>query len=417
MRKWENNFASWLEQNHLGCLAFGIHEAYYKRFKTQEVVSNVGSQSSSNWMEQSAKNLAQGMVDIGYGPQQLDSLKNEYRTFGVLMGVHWVNLIHKLWVKCIVLTVASVWFSISFYGMLTIKTLDENENFCGDDTWCMKSLYGVNLYTTTGAMMSNILIMFGVGGLEDKSRNVWIPSNHGTVRYEQIDIHTAEQQQWMIRYCELGREFLSKEHGEVLVQDDEDFRCMLEDFRDFHMNPQSGQHGNGSNGSNDSFPLLKEGITDDDSDEQRQYYLQALYEWYHEDMSEEAIGWRNALNMDIEKSNDGEEYTLKSLHYGATSIYKFWSVQSEADKEEANWREFMAESKEQCQEAVGMNNAICSPRVTALRLAWSEGYSGYFTSARDSVVTTLPLIFVILVLVLNNWIIASFVVFSFWFGI
>ena len=61
------------------------------------------------------------------------------------MGVHWINILHKVWVKIGILVVIFGWLAFAFFGMISIKPLEENENFTGGDTFLMKSLHGMQV--------------------------------------------------------------------------------------------------------------------------------------------------------------------------------------------------------------------------------------------------------------------------------
>jgi len=205
VRQIEQQFRCWLRDKGLGMFAFGIHSAYYDRFKDSGDSSDKKLSMSYNketevWAEKSAKNLAKGMVDIGYGLQTLEELNGEYRRYGVLVGVHWIQWLHKTWVKAIVICVSAVWFAIAMYGVLLIHPLEENENFAAPDSFFMRSLYGMNDFTTTLALKNTVHITFGTNGLKSGSRDVW-KEHFGVIDYVKLEVHTIPQQQWLLDFC------------------------------------------------------------------------------------------------------------------------------------------------------------------------------------------------------------------------
>jgi len=336
--------------------------------------------------------LKRGVVDIGFGEQTLTELSDDYRTMGVVVGVHWINILHKVWVKVAIFVVAAAWLSFAFLGMLSIRMLEENENFSGEDTFLMKSLHGM---TDFDPMKNQIRIAFGVEGLE--SRRVW-HDDYGVVEYFDVAFHGQAQQQWLLDYCEMVRNWQSADQvNRTLVTSGGGVQCIFEHFRDYVLSPSSGI-------DNASYPLMMPGAdSSDDDDAQKAFYCEEFYRWYH--LSDEGASHRNSFSTDIRI--DGEmECEMTSVTLEVISAANFWSLQSEADLEEAVWREFMDFSRAACEAALGDDDKLCRPRISSPRWSWSEGYAAYWTSARGSVITAFPIIFVILMLVLNNWIMA-----------
>lgn len=342
----------------MGICAFGIRDAFYKRFQTEAIGSSSGKKSE-NWRKEFEDNLERGVVDIGLGPQTIEELKQDYRNLGVLMGVHWVSMLHKVWVKITIVVLAIGWYVIALNGVLSIKLLQENENFTGEHGFLMKSLHGMQDYDP---MRNQIRILFGVKGLE--SRDVWV-EDYGVIDYyENVGFHTEAQQLWMLEYCEILRNWTStKQDDMMLVLGDDDVNCVVEKFRDYIESSASGL-------DNASYPLLKPG-NDVSDEEQKEYYLAHFYEWYHQ--SDDGISQRNGFKADIAQKS-AEKYELKSIRYAVVSAADFWSIQSDADLEEDRWHEFMAESCAACGEALGdVNDPLCHPRISSPRWSWSEG--------------------------------------------
>merc|ERR1712096_242785 len=158
---------------------------------------------------------------------------------------------------------------------------------------------------------------------------------------------------------------------------------------------------------NESYPIS---YSSDDAT-QKQLYLESLHGFYHN--STEGIEWRNEYSMDVRHDAASDTFELRSFSFKTHSIYDFRSLQSQADKDEANWREWMAFSAADCRDTLSAdeyNAGLCKPRYGSLRLSWAEGYKGYVSSAVGSVLFSLPMIFIILMLVLNNRIVGLFCV-------
>ena len=200
MRGYETALSEWMKDHGLGLLAFSVKERYYQRFKSNEMhkFGKLKSRSMSlseplnpsEWRSKSLHNLSKGLVDIGYGLQTLETLKGmffisvfilefdfnfvfisaEYRNFGVYVGVYWLNFVTAIGMKIMVLVVSLAWLGVAFYGMTTIKPIEENENFAGDSTFLMQSLYKVNEYTSSSAMRNDFSVMWGTSGLKKNSR-------------------------------------------------------------------------------------------------------------------------------------------------------------------------------------------------------------------------------------------------------
>ena len=332
-----------------------------QRFQTETRSSKKG-QKTENWKQEFVDNYQRGVVNIGFGDQNIEELKDDYRNMGVFMGVHWIAMLHKLWVKIGIVIIAIAWLVVAFAGMLSIKPLEENENFTGEHTFLMKSLHGMQDFAP---MKNEIRIMFGVKGLAD--RKTWHADDFGIVDYyDDVEFHTKAQQEWMLEYCEMLRTWRSK-NEESLIKIDENVNCVFEKFRDYILSSESGL-GNGS-ANVSSYPLLKPDVSDD-SDDQRDYYLEHLYEWYHNSAS--GVPERNAYRLDIEE--DSETYIIKTARLFVESAANFWSLQSEADHEEARFREFMADSRIACEATLGdANDPLCNPTITSARWSWSEG--------------------------------------------
>merc|ERR1712096_434982 len=291
VRKLERSFGQWLKAHRLGVLSFGIHEKYYERFKSKvkrQPSLTVGADNHSDgWHRKSVKNLERGVVDIGYGLQTLEELMGEYRLAGVYIGVYWVNQLHRTWIKVVVVAASLAWFAISFWGMSSIKRLEENENFSGEDTYFMKSLSSINEFTQTGG--NGIAINFGVKGLKEGSRKVW-QDHLGSVDYYPIEVHSLAQQQWMLAYCDLVRQYQTTSSNESLVADDSKVSCVMETFKAY-VEDNFGE----------TFPFNYSV----DAAVQQQTYLSRLYTFYHE--SSEGVGSRNGWRIEIGKDdNDGE---------------------------------------------------------------------------------------------------------------
>lgn len=171
-------------------------------------------------------------------------------------------------------------------------------------------------------------------------------------------------------FCQGIRDYESEIHKEVLVDNDDHVTCNMEAFRDW---VQESGLSNASNAS-DSVGFLvhnADGSQYDDV-EQKRYFLSKLHEFYHE--SEAGIPHRNAHRMDIRPIDGEDEYRLRYFGAVVLSQYDFFSLQSIADREEDNWKEFMRKSAALCHETLGDDHGnLCSPRISSLRSAWSEG--------------------------------------------
>lgn len=394
MRDWEISLGDCLRNNGGGILAFAVEEEYYKRFKTAEAVSFNPHLDDGNWRQKAMQNLERGVVDIGYGEQTIKELQQRYRRSGVFIGVHWLTHLHTLWVKLLVCLVTGGWVIATMYGVTTIKRIEENENFMGKDSFIMKSMHGMNPYTTNDQMRDQIHIMFGVNGMTPKSRDVWA-EHFGEPHYNNLEVHTAAQQEALINFCGILKNFTSDANGDALVKSDEHVICIMEDFKDYMESMD-----------NKSFPFV---FSQEDS-VQKHEYLKALHEFYHD--SDAGIYWRNDYKMDLSLKGE-HEYMLKSIEVEVLSIYNFYTTQKKAERQMDSWMELLSKWKEQCHDALEDEHGnLCDLRITSMRMTWNEGYAGYESSAKGSVMLTLPLIFIILCIVLNNWIMALLCVFN-----
>ena len=353
-------------------MAFQIQEGFYKRFQTESQSRlSISSKKSPlhgadgeevDWFKESMKRLKSGIVDIGYGDQDIEELVVQYRRNGVMVGIKWMHILHRTWVKVTVLLVTFAWLSVSLWGCSKIQLLEENEDFIGAENFLMKSM--TKAVGNYAPLLNPITVAFGIKGLKAKSRSVWQSDSVGEAELVPLSVHTAEQQEWLISYCDLIRDYVPDANpSDKLVSSDDAVDCLFEDFRDWVLTE--------SDVSNGTWPLLKEGDVSDL--EQKAYFLGYFHEWYH--FSAHGVDKRNGYKVEIlhDPKNEEEPYELKAFFVGVESTYPFWSPQPLADKEEANWREFMSASTTACYAALPDDHGnLCSPRVSSLRMAWSE---------------------------------------------
>jgi hypothetical protein len=274
--------------------------------------------------------------------------------------------------------------------------LEESEAFFGDDSYFTKSIFNIKQFANTKASQNKIEIAFGVRGLKSGSRSVWEAWDFGSVDYySELDISSIAQQRYLMDYCAMIANYTTTtvNIGSKLVPDVSHVDCWLDSFNQY---------------LNDTYALQLPVSFSPDANTQKAMFNERVYEWYHQ--SSNGLKERNKFIVDIRYDNSGSAnvYSLKYFRIRAFSTAIFWSLESEASREFQNWEEFQQFTQSICEGQLSSNDIICRPVLSSLRFGWSAGYEAFFESARSAVITSVPIVFLILIFVLNNWILATF---------
>lgn len=101
------------------------------------------------------------------------------------------------------------------------------------------------------------------------------------------------------------------------------------------------------------------------------------------------------------------KYSLTMLRFNIRTQYIFWSSQTDCDRDMANWILHEEYLNAYCRENVGANNGVCQMMHVSVRWAVSESNRLFLKDMISSVTVGLGLMFLILMIVLQNWIMAT----------
>lgn len=411
IRPLERQYYNFMKNHNLGYLAPHIQESYYSRLSRQNTIMSVSRRDSESSFNQNLSKKSKSMhniekhgkVDVGFGLQSLETLKREYRTFGVWIGVYWTRYLERL--KYLIYIIFMTWIGIALWSCTKIEKLEEPEAYHGDNSYMTKSQLQVQKYAPTLSDRSMWRLTFGVNGLKSNSRNPWSDEDFGEPSYYHndngFDISTISQQQWLLDLSTKINDYRSISFNEGLAEQSSHIDCWVDSFKLW---------------LNTTYPGEVMPVTYDANDPtvQQQTFYSRLYEWYHTTTTSAipqlatantGVDSLNGFLIDIQKVNN--VYVLKHFIVKVSSIYSFWSNRSIADRDEINHEEFLLQYTTDCESTLGSqdeSDSLCKPIWNVLKSAMNEGYDAYFASSIDSVAITLPIVFGILCMVLDNWI-------------